>query len=68
VFVVDRKHTLQDVFKELQDEMRNQYVLTYTPSNAVRDGKFRKIEIKVRDKDDLVQARRGYYATKNDAV
>ena len=33
-----------------------------------RDGKFRKIEIKVRDKDDIVQARKGYYATKNDAA
>jgi VWFA-related protein len=68
VFVVDRKHTLQDVFKELQEEMRNQYAISYTPSNSVRDGKFRKIEIKVRDKDDIVQARKGYYATKNDAA
>jgi VWFA-related protein len=66
VFVVDRKHTLQDVFKELQDEMRNQYSIGYTPTNAVRDGSFRKIEIKVRDKESPVQARRGYYATKND--
>lgn len=66
VFVVDRKHTLADVFRELQEEMRNQYAISYTPSNTVRDGKFRKIEIKVRDKDDVVQARKGYYATKND--
>jgi VWFA-related protein len=68
VFVVDRKHTLLDVFKELQEEMRNQYAISYTPGNAVRDGKFRKIEIKVRDKDDEVHARKGYYATRNDAV
>jgi VWFA-related protein len=68
VFTVDRKHTLQDVFKELQDEMRNQYAIGYTPSNGTRDGKFRRIEIKVADKDDVVQARRGYYATRNDAV
>jgi VWFA-related protein len=68
VFEVDKKHTLQDVFKQLQEEMRNQYSLSYTPSNPNRDGKFRKIEIKVRDKDDAVQARKGYYATKNDAI
>lgn len=68
VFVVDRKHTLQDVFKELQDEMRNQYAMSYTPTNSERNGKFRRIEIKVRDKDDIVQARKGYYATRNDAA
>jgi VWFA-related protein len=68
VFVVDRKHTLQDVFKELQDEMRSQYAMSYTPSNPERDGRFRRIEIKVRDKEDVVQARRGYYATRNDAA
>jgi VWFA-related protein len=68
VFVVNHKNTLQDVFKEIQDEMRNQYAIGYTPTNATRDGKFRHIEIRVNDKDDLVQARRGYYATRNDAA
>ncbi len=68
VFVVDQKHSLQDVFKELQDEMRNQYAIGYTPTNAVRDGKFRKLEIRVNDKENVVQARRGYYATRNDAA
>jgi VWFA-related protein len=68
VFVVDRKHTLQDVFKELQDEMRSQYALGYNSSNPNRDGKFRRIEIKCDEKDDLVQARKGYYATRNDAT
>jgi VWFA-related protein len=68
VFVVDRKHTLQDVFQELQDEMRSQYALSYNPSNPKRDGKFRRLEIKCHEKDNLVQARKGYYATPNDAV
>jgi VWFA-related protein len=68
VFTVDKNHTLEDVFKEIQDEMRNQYSIGYTPSNPTRDGRFRKIEIKVRDKDDIVQARKGYYATKNESA
>jgi VWFA-related protein len=68
VFTVDKHHTLEDVFKEIQDEMRNQYSIGYRPSNAVRDGKFRKIDIKARDKDLVVQARKGYYATPNDAA
>lgn len=68
VFTVDKNHTLQDVFKEIQEEMRNQYAIGYVPTNTARDGKFRKIEIKVRDKDDIAQARKGYYATRNDAA
>ncbi len=32
VFTVDKHHTLQDVFKEIQDEMRNQYAIGYRPA------------------------------------
>jgi VWFA-related protein len=67
VFTVDRKHPLNDVFKEIQDEMRNQYSIAYQPSNATRDGSFRHIEIKIDNPDYRVQARNGYYATPNDA-
>jgi VWFA-related protein len=62
VFKVDRKHTLQDVFKELQDEMRSQYAIGYTPTNENKDGSFRKVELRVTDKNLKVQARKGYYA------
>ena len=63
VFKVDRKHSLQDVFRDLQEEMRSQYAIGYTPINEQRDGGFRKIDVKVRDKNLKVQARKGYYAT-----
>jgi VWFA-related protein len=65
VFTVSAKHTLQDAFKEIQDEMRNQYAIGYVPTNSNRDGSFRRIQIKT-DKDYKVQARSGYYATPND--
>lgn len=67
VFTVDKKHTLNDVFKEIQDEMRNQYSIGYEPTNATRDGSFRHIEIKVDNPDYRAQARNGYYATPSDA-
>jgi VWFA-related protein len=66
VFHVDRKTTLQQAFEELQDEMRSQYAIGYTPTNPAKDGTFRKIEIKTTNKDWKVQARKGYYAIKND--
>lgn len=67
VFTVDKKHTLGDVFKEIQEEMRNQYSIAYTPTNSTRNGEFRKIAIKVDKDEDRVQARAGYYATANEA-
>jgi len=62
VFKVDRKHTLNDVFKELQDEMRSQYAIGYTPINDKKDGSFRKVDLRLADKNLKVQARKGYYA------
>jgi VWFA-related protein len=63
VLRVDRKHTLHDIFKEIQDDLRTQYSIGYTPTNLAKDGSFRKIEIKTSDKDLKVQARKGYFAT-----
>jgi VWFA-related protein len=67
VLKVDRRHTLDDVFKEIQDEMRSQYAIGYVPSNGAKDGSFRKIDIKTHEKDLRVQARKGYYATAHSA-
>ncbi|HTW64562.1 MAG TPA: VWA domain-containing protein [Bryobacteraceae bacterium] len=66
VFHVDRRMTLQQAFVELQNEMRSQYAIAYTPTNPAKDGTFRKIEIKTTNKDWKVQARKGYYAVKSD--
>lgn len=48
-------------------ELRNQYVLGYYPRNKARDGKYRKVEVKVSDPPGLgsplkVHWRLGYYA------
>ncbi len=63
VFKVDRKHSLEDVFNELQQEMRSQYAIGYTPTNGSKDGSYRRIEVRTRDKNLKVQTRKGYYAT-----
>jgi VWFA-related protein len=66
VFHIDNRLTLQDAFTQLQDEMRSQYAIGYTPTNPAKDGTFRKLEIKTGNKDWKVQARKGYYAIKTD--
>jgi VWFA-related protein len=62
-FHADRKNPLEQIFAQIEQELRSQYVIGYSSSNPVRDGSFRRIEIKTRAKDLRVQARKGYYAT-----
>jgi VWFA-related protein len=66
VFDVDRRHTLEDAFREIQDEMRSQYSIGYTPTNSRKDGTFRKLEIRASGKDNKVQTRKGYYAVETE--
>jgi VWFA-related protein len=63
VFRVDRKHALPEVFKELQDELRSQYAIAYASTNEKRDGSFRRIDLRTKDHNLKVQARKGYFAT-----
>lgn len=53
---------LGDAFDQLASELRSQYNLGYTPTNAARDGRFRRVEVRVVREGYRVQARSGYYA------
>jgi Ca-activated chloride channel homolog len=56
---------LDKAFAQLEQDLRQQYLLAYEPKNEATDGGFRKLEIKVvnRNAKDLkVRHRRGYYA------
>ncbi len=59
---VDGKHSLNDIFNQIQEEMRSQYSIAFTSTNPKKDGSFRRLEIKTKDKNQKVQARKGYYA------
>ncbi|WP_051670271.1 VWA domain-containing protein [Bryobacter aggregatus] len=63
VFDVTRRGGLDKAFEQLQEEMRSQYSIAYSPTNPKRDGGFRRVEVKTKDGSLKVQARRGYYAT-----
>src|SRR4029077_7966868 len=62
LFQVDRKNTLDAIFDQIQQEMRTQYAIGYTPTNGKKDGSYRKIDLKAHEKDLKVQVRKGYYA------
>jgi len=56
---------MQAAFQQIQDELRTQYVASYTPSNAKADGTFRKVTVDCHGdagQDLKVQVRKGYYA------
>lgn len=36
-----------EIYRNISEVLRSQYVLTYTPSNTARDGKFRKIKVEL---------------------
>ena len=62
MIVVNSEKKLQEAFDQISEELRSQYTLGYYPSNATKDGKFRRIHVEVENKDYKVLARKGYYA------
>jgi len=61
--VGNKPDKLRKAFDEISNELRSQYNIGYTPTNTVRDGNFRKVEIKSKPEEYRIQARSGYYAT-----
>jgi Ca-activated chloride channel family protein len=65
-FTVDRLDELPDTASKISMELRNQYVLGYRPSNRNRDGKYRRVKIKLAPPRGLpplhVEAKNGYLA------
>lgn len=61
-FTVKNSNDLAQGIARIADESRAYYLLGYNPTNTERDGRFRKIALKVNRKGVTVRARRGYYA------
>ena len=61
------ENELRQAFKQIQDEMRSQYLVAYEPTNRALDGSYRKIEIQVVNSElekqkVRVSHRQGYFA------
>jgi VWFA-related protein len=62
-FTVRNTNDLAKGIQRIADELRAYYLLGYNPTNTARDGKFRKISVKLIGRKGLqVRARKGYYA------
>ena len=66
LFRVDDIDEMGDIAEKISTELRNQYVIGYRPGDLTRDGKWRKVKVKVNPPPGLppltVYARTGYYA------
>ena len=62
VFFPQLAEDLSNSFKDVQEELRSQYALTYSPADFKDDGSFRTIYLFCNDRRYQVRAKKGYFA------
>ncbi len=62
-FEVTKKMPIDKIYQQIEEELRSQYNLGYTPDKSDAGSGFRKIKVTAKGKGLVVQARDGYYAT-----
>jgi len=60
-FEVTKKQTIDDIYTAINEELRNQYSLGYTPEKADAGSGYHKILLTTKQKDLIVQTRDGYF-------
>ena len=61
-FEAKKKDNLEDIYNQIAQELRGQYLLSYTPDQLENDGAYHKISLKAKKDDYVVITREGYYA------
>lgn len=56
---------MSNSFKNIEDELRSQYLLTYTPADFKANGQFRPIYLYCNDRRYIARTRKGYFAPKD---
>ncbi|HXY40955.1 MAG TPA: VWA domain-containing protein, partial [Vicinamibacteria bacterium] len=67
-FSITSTNDLENGILRIGHESTTYYLLGYNPGNVPRDGRFRRIEVKVRRPGVSVRARRGYFAPTDAAL
>ena len=61
-FEVTKKDSIDAIYGQIQEELRNQYSLGYTPDQADATGAYHRIQLTTKETGLIVQTRDGYYA------
>ena len=64
VFFPPSVEEMSNSFKNIEEELRSQYALTYIPADFKANGAFRPIYLYCNDRRYQVRARKGYFAPK----
>lgn len=59
---VTKGQSLEQTYAQIEEALRNQYNIAYTPGRAQSDGRYHKIKLTTKDRRLIVNARAGYYA------
>ncbi len=62
VFFPPSVEEMSNSFKDIEEELRSQYALTYTPADFKYDGSFRSIYLYCNDRRYQARAKKGYFA------
>jgi len=62
-FEVSKKTTLAKVYDEIDEDLRHQYSLGYSPDRTETAGAYHRIRLTTRQKGLVVQTREGYYGS-----
>ena len=63
--VFDGRENLKATFAQVAKELASQYSIGYYSSNTKRDGKFRKVTVKVDRAGLIARTKKGYYPAKD---
>jgi VWFA-related protein len=63
-FEVTKKEPLDKIYDAIDEELRNQYSLGYTPDKMDATVGYHKLQLSVKKKDLIVQTRNGFYLDK----
>jgi VWFA-related protein len=61
-FEVSPRHTIENIYGDIEEALRNQYSIGYTSRQPGKSGEYRKIKLATRNKKLIVRTRDGYYA------
>jgi Ca-activated chloride channel family protein len=65
VFFVEDAAQLPAIYQQISEELNNQYTLGYTSTNLARDGKWRRLQLRVTRPDTTARTRTGYFGPKD---
>lgn len=61
-YEVKKNQTVESIYAEIEEALRNQYSIGYTPPRPAPDGKYHRIKLIPKDHNLVVTTRAGYYS------